>query len=64
MFVGHTNPKICRSEKAVVLNLCKINEPRKQKLKVEILHDLKEFLKFNLLKIILKEHLAFVESCF
>ena len=25
------------------LNSCKINEPRKQKLKVEILHDLKEF---------------------
>ena len=31
------------SEEAVVLNLCKITEPRKQKLKVEILHDLKEF---------------------
>ena len=38
------NPKLCRSEKAVVNNLCKITEPRKQKvgLKVEILHDLKE----------------------
>ena len=29
--------------KALVLNLCKITEPRKQKLKVEILLDLKEF---------------------
>ena len=28
---------------ALVLNLCKITEPRKQKFKVEILHDFKEF---------------------
>ena len=38
-----TNPKLCSSEQAVVLNICKITEPRKRKLKVEILHDLKEF---------------------
>ena len=38
-----TNPKLWFSEQAVVLNLCKITEPRKRKLKVEILHDLKEF---------------------
>ena len=35
--------KVMLIEEAVVLNLCKITEPRKQKLKVEILHDLKEF---------------------
>ena len=38
-----TDPKLCSSEQAVVLTLCKIIEPRKQKLNVEILHDLKEF---------------------
>ena len=30
-------------EEAVVLNLCKRTDQRKQKLKVEILYDLKEF---------------------
>ena len=30
-------------EEAVVLNLCQITELRKQKVKVESLHDLKEF---------------------
>ena len=46
-----TSPKLCSSEQAVVLILCKITEPLKQKLKVEILHDLKQFLKefFNLI---------------
>ena len=39
------SPKLSSSEQAVVLILCKITELRKQKLKVEILHDLKEFLK-------------------
>ena len=38
-----TSPRLCSSEQAVVLNLCKITEPRKFRLKVEILHDLKEF---------------------
>ena len=38
-----SSSKLCSSEQAVVLNLCKITRPRKQKLKVEILHDLKEF---------------------
>ena len=37
-----TDQKLCSSEEAVVLNLCKIIEPRNGKLKVEILHDLKE----------------------
>ena len=40
-----TNPKLCSLEQAVVLNLCKITEPRKRKLKIKILHDLKNFLK-------------------
>ena len=35
--------KLCSSGQAVVLSICKITEPRKRKLKVEILHDLKEF---------------------
>ena len=39
-----TNPKLRSSEQAVVLNLRKNTEPRKGKLKVEILHwYLKEF---------------------
>ena len=38
-----TNPKLCVSEQAIVLNLHKITEPKKQKLKAEILYDLKEF---------------------
>ena len=38
-----SNPKLCCPEQAVVHNLCKITEPRKRKLKVEILYDLKEF---------------------
>ena len=33
----------CFLEQAVVITLYKITEPRKRKLKVEILHDLKEF---------------------
>ena len=37
------NPKLCSSEQAVVLNICKTTEPRKRKLKVESLLDLKEF---------------------
>ena len=51
MFLCLFNPKLCWSEEAVVLILGKINEPRKQKLKVEILHELKEFWKeyFNLI---------------
>ena len=40
-----SNPKLSSSEQAVVLNLCKISEPRNRKLKVEILQDLKEFWK-------------------
>ena len=38
-----TNPKLCSSEQSVVLKICKISKPRKQKLKVEILLDFKEF---------------------
>ena len=37
------NPKFCSSEQAVVHSICKITEPRKQQLQVEILPDLKEF---------------------
>ena len=36
-----TKSKFCSSEQAVV-NIGRITEKRKQKLKVEILHDLKE----------------------
>ena len=59
MFLCLINPKLCRLEEAVVplLNLCRLAELRKQKLKVEILHDfkefLKEFLKFQLCSIII-----------
>ena len=34
------------------LNICKITEPRKRKLKVEILHDLKNFKKNVLILIV------------
>ena len=43
MFLCLINPKLCSPEQDVVLNICKITEPRKQKLKIEILYDLKEF---------------------
>ena len=43
MFLCLINPKLCWSEEAVVIKLRKITELRKQKLKVEILHDFKEF---------------------
>ena len=43
MFLGHTNPVLWVTISAVVLVLCKITEPRKMQLKVEILHGLKEF---------------------
>ena len=47
-----TNPKLTSLEQAVVPNLCKITEPRKPKLKVEILHDFKRILKICLLLIV------------
>ena len=43
MFLGHTNPKLWVLVNSVVLDLSGLTEPRKKKLKVEILHDLKEF---------------------
>ena len=43
MFLGHTNPKLGKSINAIVVNLCKITVLRKKQLKVEILHNLKEF---------------------
>ena len=46
MFLGHTNPKLCISVNAIVTNLCKITTQRKKQLKVEILHNLKDFLNF------------------
>ena len=45
MFLGYTSPKLCVSVNAIVVNLCKIIELRKGQLKVEILHNLKEFCK-------------------
>ena len=44
MFLGHTNPKLCILVNDIAVNLCEITELRK-KLKVEILHNLKDFLK-------------------
>ena len=49
MFLGYTSPKLCVSVNAIVVNLCKFIELRKGQLKVEILHNLKEFLKHFLL---------------
>ena len=43
MFLGHTNPKLCLSVNAIVVNSCKIIVLGKQQLDVEILHNLKEF---------------------
>ena len=45
MFVCVSNWKLRWSEEMLVLNFCKITEMRQQKIKVEILHDLKEFIK-------------------
>ena len=38
MFLGHTNPKLWVSVNAIELYVCKITEPRKKQLKVEILY--------------------------
>ena len=43
MFLGHTNPKLCVSVNAIVVNLSKITVLRKKQIKVEIAHNLKEF---------------------
>ena len=43
MFLGHTNPKLWVAVNTIVLYVCKLTELRKRQLKVEILHDLKEF---------------------
>ena len=45
MFLGHTSPKLCVSVNAIVVNTCKITLLRKKQLNVDILHNLKEFLK-------------------
>ena len=45
MFLGHTNPKLFVLVNDIAVNLCEITELRKKKLKVEILHNLKDFLK-------------------
>ena len=47
MCLGLINPELCWSEEAVALNLCKINKPRKQKMKVEILHGSKSNVEFQ-----------------
>ena len=43
MFVGYTNAKLCVSVNAIFANLSKINVPSKRQMKIEILHNLKEF---------------------
>ena len=43
MFVGHTNAKLCVLVNAIFANLSKINVPSKRQMKIEILHNLKEF---------------------
>ena len=43
MFLGHTNAKLCVLVNAIVPDFCKIPEPRKKQLNVEILQDFKEF---------------------
>ena len=43
MFLGCAVPKLCISVNSIVLDLYKITEPRKKQLKVEILHNFKEF---------------------
>ena len=43
IFLGHTIPKLCVLVNAIVINLCKITEPRKKQLNFEILHNSKEF---------------------
>ena len=47
MLLGHNILKLWLSVNAVVLDLCKITEPRKQQLKVEISHAEKNFEKKN-----------------
>ena len=42
MLLSYPNPKPCVSVNTVVVNLYRITEPRKEQLKVEILHNLKE----------------------
>ena len=43
MFLYLISLKLRMSEEAVLLTLCKITESRKEMLKVEILHNLREF---------------------
>ena len=45
MFLGDNSPELCVLVNAIVLDLCKITEPRKKQLNVKILHALKPFLK-------------------
>ena len=64
MLLGHTNLKLWVAVNAIVLYVCKLTELRKKQLKVEILHDLKEFLKeflnfIWLLKLITVKFLSF-----
>ena len=43
MFLVHTNPKLSISVIAINVKLRKITNPRKKQLKVEILHNIKNF---------------------
>ena len=45
MFLVDNSPELCVLLNAIVLDLCKITEPRKQQLNIKILHALKQFLK-------------------
>ena len=47
-FLCHTSPKLRVSVNAIVFDFGKLTEPRKKQLKVEILHNLKEFFNFHL----------------
>ena len=42
MFLGHTNPKLCLSVTAIVVNSSKITKLRKKQLKVKILQNISE----------------------
>ena len=56
MFLCLISSKLCLSEEAVVLNLCKITEPRKHA--VKILHGLKNFEKKFLILIVFYDNLG------
>ena len=63
MFPGHTNPKLCISVNAIVVNLCKINEPSKRQLKGKILYNLYNYeknFKFYLIFEMIEANICFI----